>query len=69
MPKFGRRIAEVQVVTIEGFVTGLALAEKPAFHNVFIMLTVSVLQACCAVTTEYGIPSDFVRKSTAPLKI
>ena len=27
-------------------------------------LTISVLQACCAVTTEYGIPSNFVRKST-----
>ena len=32
-------------------------------------LTISVLQACCAVTTEYGIPSNFVRKSTALLKI
>ena len=31
--------------------------------------TISVLQACCAVTTEYGIPSDFVRKPTASLKI
>ena len=32
-------------------------------------LTISVLQACCAVTTECDIPSDFVRKSTASLKI
>ena len=32
-------------------------------------LTISVLQACCAVTTEYGITSDFVRKSTASLLI
>ena len=32
-------------------------------------LTISVLQACCAVTTEYDIPRDFVRKSTASLKI
>ena len=32
-------------------------------------LTIPVLQACCAVTTEYGIASDFVRKSTASLKI
>ena len=32
-------------------------------------LTISVLQACCAVTTEYGIPSNFVRKSTASLQI
>ena len=31
-------------------------------------LTISVLQACCAVTTEYGIPSDFVRKATASLQ-
>ena len=22
-------------------------------------LTISILQACCALTTEYGIPSDF----------
>ncbi len=35
----------------------------------FIDLTISVLQACCAVTTEYGIPSNFVRKSTASLQI
>ena len=33
------------------------------------VLTISVLQAYCAVTTEYGIPSDFVRKSTASLQI
>ena len=33
------------------------------------ILTISVLQACCAVTTEYGIPSDFVRKSTASFQI
>ena len=32
-------------------------------------LTISVLQACCAVTTEYSIPSNFVRKSTASLQI
>ena len=32
-------------------------------------LTISVLQACCAVITEYDIPSDFVRKSTASLQI
>ena len=31
--------------------------------------TISVLQACCAVTTEYGIPSNFIRKSTASLQI
>ena len=24
--------------------------------------TISVLHACCAVTTEYGIPSNFARK-------
>ena len=28
-----------------------------------------LLQAYCAVITEYGIPSDFVRKSTALLQI
>ena len=32
-------------------------------------LTISVLQACYAVTTEYGIPSKFVRKSTLSLQI
>ena len=31
--------------------------------------TVSVLKPCRAVTTEYGFPSDFVRKSTASLQI
>ena len=34
-----------------------------------IALTISVLQAYSAVTTEYGIPSDCVRKSTASLQI
>ena len=33
------------------------------------LLTISVLQACCAVTTEYGIPNNFVKKSTASLQI
>ena len=33
--KCGRRNAEVQVVTSMGVVTGLALAEEPAFDNVF----------------------------------
>ena len=41
-----------------------------SYHLSFITtLTISVLQACCAVTTEYGIPSDIVRKSTVSLKI
>ena len=31
--------------------------------------TISVLQACCAVTAEYGIPGDFVKTSTASLQI
>ena len=35
----------------------------------FKILTISVLQACCAVTTEYGIPGDFVKTSTASLQI
>ena len=34
-----------------------------------VSLTISVLQACCAVTTEYGIPSNFISKSTASLQI
>ena len=43
--------------------------KKLATKRVVLSLTISVLQACCAVTTEYGIPSDIVRKSTASLKI
>ena len=35
VPKCGRRNAEVQVVKTKGFVTGMALAEEPTFHNVF----------------------------------
>ena len=34
MRKFGRQNAEVQVEISMGFVIGLALAEKPTFHNV-----------------------------------
>ena len=33
----------------------------------FYDLTISVLQACCALTTEYGIPSDFNHFSTTGL--
>ena len=33
------------------------------------MLTISVVQLCCAGITEYGIPSDFVRKSTTVRQI
>ena len=32
-------------------------------------LTISVLKPHCVVTTEYGIPSDFVKKSSASLQI
>ena len=35
---------------------------------IILILTISVLQAYCAIT-EYAIPSDFVRKSTASLQI
>ena len=41
VPKCGRRSAEIQVVTSKGFITGLALAEQPTFHNVFRRLTVN----------------------------
>ena len=41
MPKCGRWNADVQVVTSMGFVTGLALAEEPTFHNVFRRLPVN----------------------------
>ena len=40
VPKCWRRIAEGHVMSMN-FVTGLALAEKPTFHNVFTMLTVN----------------------------
>ena len=33
------------------------------------ILTISILQPCCAVTTEYGIPTEFVRTSTGALQI
>ena len=36
--------------------------------EVFI-LTISVLEVYCALITEYGIPSDFVRKLTVSLQI
>ena len=36
VPNYGCRNAQVQVTSM-GFVTGLAFAEKPTFHNVFIM--------------------------------
>ena len=43
---------------------------QEAFKHISIFyITISVLQTYCAVITEYGIPSDFVRKSTASLKI
>ena len=34
-----------------------------------VQLTISIPQAHCAVATESGIPSDFVRKSTASIQI
>ena len=39
------------------------------FSAVSSLLTISVLQAYCAVITEYCIPSDFVKTSTASLQI
>ena len=38
-------------------------------YNFFYNLTISVLQHCYAVITEYSITIDFVRKSTASLRI
>ena len=40
-----------------------------SFRDSISVLTISVLQAYCALITEYGIPSNFVRKSTASLQI
>ena len=37
--------------------------------SIQIVLTISVLEAYCAVITEFGIPSDFVRKLVASLQI
>ena len=45
---------------------GMPLKVFTERHNV---LTISVLQACCSMTTEHGIPGDFVRISTASLQI
>ena len=51
----------------------IILADKKSSYllrkNAINKLTIPVLQACCAVTTEYGIPSNFVRKLTASLQI
>ena len=41
----------------------------PSLSIALSELTISVLQACCTVTTEYGIPGDFVKTSTASLQI
>ena len=39
------------------------------FSAVSSLLTISVLQAYCAVITEYAIPSNFVKTWTASLQI
>ena len=44
-------------------------AKVETWLHYFSCLTISVLQACGTVITEYGIPSDFVRKSTVSLQI
>ena len=50
------------------FSSGTNPAKKDAKQNTNLNhLTISVLQACYAVTPEYGIPSDFVRKLTVSL--
>ena len=56
--KCGRRTADVQVVTSKGFVTGVALAEEPTFHNVFRGLTVN---------RSERIRSDFINNQTSSL--
>ena len=63
--------AQINVRTLACRRTFIAGTKQAALtHNVRgKRLTISVLQACCAVTTEYGIPSDIVRKSTASFKI
>ena len=50
-------------------VNSTVLLHFPKKSKFDFSLTISVLQSYCAVTTEYGIPSDFVRKSTASLQI
>ena len=44
-------------------------SSKPPENDHRYTGTTSVLQACCAVTPEYGIPGDFVKTSTASLQI
>ena len=42
---------------------------RPVIHLACeFVLTILVLQACCAVTTKYGIPSNFVRKLLSHFK-
>ena len=59
VPKCGGRNAEVRVVMSKGFVTGLALAEEPTFHNVFRL----------PVSTEVcqKIRSHFINKQTSSI--
>ena len=58
VPKCGRRNSEVQVVTSMGFVTGLALAEEPTFHNAFRL---PVNRRC------QKIRSHFINKQTSSI--
>ena len=55
----GRRNAEVKVVTSMGLVSGLAMDEKPPFHNVFRRLTVN--------RSVTKIRSHFINKQTSSL--
>ena len=58
VPKYGRWNADVQVTSM-GFVTGLALAKEPIFHNVFRRLTVN--------RSVPKIRSHFINKQTTSL--
>ena len=54
-------------VELRNYVISRQIVERRVTSDCY--LTISVLQACCAVTTEYGIPSNFIRKSIASLQI
>ena len=60
-----RIVSEDLVQTQMSDIAGFLDSASEALRN----LTISVLQRCCAVNTETGIPSDFEIKSTVSLQI
>ena len=66
----GKWVVKCKVDAVLKCLTNIA-EHKPYYQFwawiICLLLTISVLQACCAVTTEYGIPSDFNHFSTTGL--